>query len=300
VCFGCIFHCIHLLISLSYTTSSPRFVHRLETALRDYSALLKDSNICVYYNDHKYWFTVLETQPADVISIVETDVEVDFAPSVEAQLMAEQQKRLDEEKRQQELEEQLLRQSSAPAAAGGSSTSEDAATATEDTEMLAGVDPELGSLPAGFVPFSGGPAHSLGSVRRRNRRGSDLNRSSTLLAAAASPPQASASSSSSSSTSSTSTTSDPSLSAILSGTTDDRNRPVLQSRGSSQMFLKKRSGSTVSVDGPSTSSSSDTLRKAARGQDDTQTATSSPVSPTASSFVPFGGKPHRVGGSRQR
>ncbi|KAJ3337409.1 ubiquitin fusion degradation protein [Gonapodya sp. JEL0774] len=62
----------------------PRAV--LETALRSYSTLTAGDVISLMYNNRPYDIEVLEVKPAtdkkSAISIVETDVEVDFAPPV--------------------------------------------------------------------------------------------------------------------------------------------------------------------------------------------------------------------------
>jgi len=52
----------------------------LENALRNFSALTKGDIIKINYNAKNYYINVLETQPGNSISIVETDVNVDFAP----------------------------------------------------------------------------------------------------------------------------------------------------------------------------------------------------------------------------
>lgn len=63
--------------------SDPKAV--LENALRNYSTLTKDDVIQISYNDKIYSIKVLEVKPDESshsISVVETDLEVDFAPPV--------------------------------------------------------------------------------------------------------------------------------------------------------------------------------------------------------------------------
>lgn len=57
--------------------ANPRAV--LESTLRNFTCLTKGDVIVINYNKKNYYVTVLETKPADAISIVETDIEVDFA-----------------------------------------------------------------------------------------------------------------------------------------------------------------------------------------------------------------------------
>jgi len=55
----------------------------LENAFRNFSTLTKGDNIEISYNDNIYGILVMEIKPPGVgISIVETDLEVDFAPPV--------------------------------------------------------------------------------------------------------------------------------------------------------------------------------------------------------------------------
>ncbi|XP_019083447.1 PREDICTED: ubiquitin fusion degradation protein 1 homolog [Camelina sativa] len=57
--------------------SNPKAI--LETALRNYSCLTTGDSIMVPYNNKKYFIDIVETKPANGISIIETDCEVDFA-----------------------------------------------------------------------------------------------------------------------------------------------------------------------------------------------------------------------------
>jgi len=61
--------------------SNPKAV--LENTLRKFSALTKGDVIVINYNNRNYYMTVLETKPSDAISILETDISVDFAPPLD-------------------------------------------------------------------------------------------------------------------------------------------------------------------------------------------------------------------------
>lgn len=55
----------------------------LENALRNFSTLTKGDILSIQYNDHIYGLHVTEIKPeSEGISIVETDLEVDFEPPV--------------------------------------------------------------------------------------------------------------------------------------------------------------------------------------------------------------------------
>lgn len=56
---------------------------RLETTLRNFSCLTVGDNIMVAYNNKKYYIDIIESKPANAISIIETDCEVDFAPPLD-------------------------------------------------------------------------------------------------------------------------------------------------------------------------------------------------------------------------
>ena len=60
--------------------SNPKAV--LEKALRDFSCLTKDDVIAIRYLDRDYELRVLELKPADAVTIIECDMEVDFAPPI--------------------------------------------------------------------------------------------------------------------------------------------------------------------------------------------------------------------------
>ena len=58
-------------------------VPRLETTLRNFSCLTVGDNIMVAYNSRKYYIDIIEAKPANAITIIETDCEVDFAPPLD-------------------------------------------------------------------------------------------------------------------------------------------------------------------------------------------------------------------------
>lgn len=57
---------------------NPRAV--LENTLRNFATLTVGDNIIINYNNRKYEIEIVETKPSRAISIIETDVNVDFAP----------------------------------------------------------------------------------------------------------------------------------------------------------------------------------------------------------------------------
>jgi len=57
---------------------NPRAV--LENSLRYFATLTKGDNIVINYNNKKFEIEIVETKPSDAISIIEADIEVDFAP----------------------------------------------------------------------------------------------------------------------------------------------------------------------------------------------------------------------------
>ncbi|OVA12867.1 Ubiquitin fusion degradation protein UFD1 [Macleaya cordata] len=61
--------------------SNPKAI--LETTLRNFSCLTTGDSIMVAYNNKKYYIDIVETKPANAISIIETDCEVDFAPPLD-------------------------------------------------------------------------------------------------------------------------------------------------------------------------------------------------------------------------
>ncbi|KNC73984.1 hypothetical protein SARC_13458, partial [Sphaeroforma arctica JP610] len=60
--------------------SNPRAV--LENILRGFACLSEGDLIALHYNDKIYELRVVETKPNNGISIIECDLNVDFAPPV--------------------------------------------------------------------------------------------------------------------------------------------------------------------------------------------------------------------------
>lgn len=60
--------------------SNPKAV--LENSLRNFATLTKDDIISIHYNDKEYELCVLETRPGNAVSIIECDMDVDFAAPV--------------------------------------------------------------------------------------------------------------------------------------------------------------------------------------------------------------------------
>ncbi|KAJ1608160.1 ubiquitin fusion degradation protein with double Psi beta barrel fold [Cryptosporidium canis] len=58
--------------------TNPKAV--LETSLRNFATLTVGDVINILYNNQSYKINVLETKPNNAISIIETDIQVDFAP----------------------------------------------------------------------------------------------------------------------------------------------------------------------------------------------------------------------------
>eukprot|EP00742_Colponemidia_sp_Colp-10_P001220 GILJ01001313.1.p1 GENE.GILJ01001313.1~~GILJ01001313.1.p1 ORF type:complete len:272 (+),score=25.92 GILJ01001313.1:49-864(+) len=58
--------------------ANPKAV--LEHSMRNFAALTKGDSIVINFNNKNYEIDVLDTRPGNAISIIETDVEVDFAP----------------------------------------------------------------------------------------------------------------------------------------------------------------------------------------------------------------------------
>ena len=55
----------------------------LETCLRNFSALTKGDTICITHGTNQYAIDIMELKPADQVTIIETDLNVDFAPPVD-------------------------------------------------------------------------------------------------------------------------------------------------------------------------------------------------------------------------
>mmetsp|Transcript_28177 Transcript_28177/g.57168 ORF Transcript_28177/g.57168 Transcript_28177/m.57168 type:complete len:200 (-) Transcript_28177:1386-1985(-) len=58
--------------------SNPKAV--LESKLRNFTCLTKEDMIAIEYNEKIFWLNILEVKPGNSISIIETDLNVDFAP----------------------------------------------------------------------------------------------------------------------------------------------------------------------------------------------------------------------------
>jgi ubiquitin fusion degradation protein 1 len=54
----------------------------LESRLRNFACLSTGDVIAIFYNDKTYELSVLETKPAAAVSVIECDLNVDFAPPV--------------------------------------------------------------------------------------------------------------------------------------------------------------------------------------------------------------------------
>jgi len=73
---------------VKFQPQSPEFIdiHNpkavLERVLRKFACLTKGDTISLNYNDHEYELCVLECKPADAISIIECDLNVDFATPI--------------------------------------------------------------------------------------------------------------------------------------------------------------------------------------------------------------------------
>ncbi|CAF4432828.1 unnamed protein product, partial [Rotaria sp. Silwood2] len=62
--------------------SNPRAV--LEHVLRNFSCLTKGDLISINYLNRNYELSILELKPSNAVSIIECDIEVDFAPSIDS------------------------------------------------------------------------------------------------------------------------------------------------------------------------------------------------------------------------
>eukprot|EP00470_Lotharella_oceanica_P015617 CAMPEP_0170196268 /NCGR_PEP_ID=MMETSP0040_2-20121228/63475_1 /TAXON_ID=641309 /ORGANISM="Lotharella oceanica, Strain CCMP622" /LENGTH=296 /DNA_ID=CAMNT_0010445637 /DNA_START=29 /DNA_END=919 /DNA_ORIENTATION=- len=60
------------------TLSNPRVV--LEKALRAFSCLTKGGTIAIKHGPQQFYLDIIETRPGSAITIIDTDVNVDFAP----------------------------------------------------------------------------------------------------------------------------------------------------------------------------------------------------------------------------
>ena len=60
--------------------TNPKAV--LENALRNFACLTSGDVVAITYNDHVYELRVLETKPGNAVSIIECDMNVEFAAPV--------------------------------------------------------------------------------------------------------------------------------------------------------------------------------------------------------------------------
>ncbi|PIN23997.1 Ubiquitin fusion-degradation protein [Handroanthus impetiginosus] len=61
--------------------SDPKAV--LEKTLRDFTCLSRGDTFMIRYNEREFYFDVLDVAPANAISLIETDCEVEFAPPLD-------------------------------------------------------------------------------------------------------------------------------------------------------------------------------------------------------------------------
>ena len=62
--------------------TNPKAV--LEKVLRNFSCLTKGDLITIYYLNRNYELSVLELKPSNVVSIIDCDMEVDFASPMDS------------------------------------------------------------------------------------------------------------------------------------------------------------------------------------------------------------------------
>jgi len=65
---------------------NPRVV--LERALRSFSCLTKGDTIAIQHGEQNYFLDIVDVKPGAAVSIIETDVNVDFVPPKDADQMA--------------------------------------------------------------------------------------------------------------------------------------------------------------------------------------------------------------------
>jgi len=100
--------------------TNPKAV--LEIRLRHFACLSEGDIIAINYNNKIYELSVLETQPANAVSIIECDINVDFAPPVgyvEPDYKAQVQQPMEEDKPELDIS-QLLPERKGFIAFGGS------------------------------------------------------------------------------------------------------------------------------------------------------------------------------------
>jgi len=82
--------------------SNPKAV--LENALRNFACLTEGDTIAFKYNDREYEMMVLETKPGKAVSIIECDMDVDFAPPIGYEEKSVVGRKQEEEKQMEEEE----------------------------------------------------------------------------------------------------------------------------------------------------------------------------------------------------
>eukprot|EP00211_Chloroparvula_japonica_P007279 CAMPEP_0119123890 /NCGR_PEP_ID=MMETSP1310-20130426/3681_1 /TAXON_ID=464262 /ORGANISM="Genus nov. species nov., Strain RCC2339" /LENGTH=335 /DNA_ID=CAMNT_0007113763 /DNA_START=46 /DNA_END=1053 /DNA_ORIENTATION=+ len=111
---------------------NPRVV--METALRNFATLTQGEQICIQYDHETYEFNVLALTPGreqgnerEAVSIIQTDVVVDFAPSVEEEAAARSEAQQQEEERELQRAQRLSRLAEAAKKRKGLATAEEPA-----------------------------------------------------------------------------------------------------------------------------------------------------------------------------
>ena len=132
--------------------------------LRNFACLSTGDVIAIMYNAKTYEVSVLETKPAAAISVIECDLNVDFAPPVGYQ------------------EGQYGGRSGGGGGSGTGGDARDAAGADDDAEEMdvAALMPEE----KGFVAFSGGGVRLDGKKRNPTRSESDSDAAAAAAAQA--------------------------------------------------------------------------------------------------------------------
>ena len=117
--------------------TNPKAV--LESRLRNFACLSTGDVIAIMYNDRVYEMSVLETKPTDAVSVIECDLNVDFAPPVGY--------------REPER---------TPSTAAGQGGEHDEAEQMDMSELM----PE----PSGFIPFKGSGNRLDGKKKRTSSK----------------------------------------------------------------------------------------------------------------------------------
>lgn len=117
--------------------ANPRAV--LERTLRNYSCLTTGDTISIHYNDRVYEINIVETKPSDAISVVETDVNVDFAPPLDYE---------------EPSSSALPSRATSVAASAGLGTDKSGSVSEGGDATAAGTSEDVGN-PTGFMAFQG-------------------------------------------------------------------------------------------------------------------------------------------------